>query len=48
VDYPTLVRDPQSIIPGLVNFLGKDRLTSPERMADAVDPALHRRRKKQE
>ena len=47
VDYPTLVRDPQSIIPRLVDFLGEERLTSPEKMTGAIDPALHRRKKKQ-
>ena len=48
VDYPTLVHDPQSIVSHLVEFLGNERLTRPEKMAAAVDPALHRRRKKQE
>ena len=35
VDYPTLVRDPQSIIPRLVDFLGKDCLTT--QMTHAID-----------
>jgi hypothetical protein len=48
VDYPSLVRDPQSIIPQLVTFLGEERLTSPEKMAQAIDPSLHRRREKTE
>ena len=45
VDYPALVRDPQSIIPRLVDFLGKDRLTTPEKMVEAVDASLYRRKK---
>jgi tetratricopeptide (TPR) repeat protein len=48
VDYPDLVRDPQSIIPQLVTFLGEERLTSSEKMAQVIDPALHRRREKTE
>ena len=44
VEYPALVRDPQSIVPQLIEFLGKERLTSPENMASVVDPALYRRK----
>jgi tetratricopeptide (TPR) repeat protein len=48
VDYPTLVRDPQSIIPHLVDFLGKDRLANFDKMADVIDPALYRRKKNEQ
>ena len=44
VEYPAFVRDPQSIVPQLVEFLGKVRLTNPENMAGVVDPALYRRK----
>ena len=46
VEYPALVRDPQSIVPRLVEFLGKDCLTNWENMAGVVDPALYRRKQK--
>ncbi len=46
VEYPALVRDPQSIVPQLIEFLGKDRLTSAENMASVVDPALYRRKQR--
>ncbi len=45
IDYPALVRDPQPVISKLVEFLGSDRLTNPEKMAAVVDPSLHRRKK---
>ena len=44
VEYPALVRDAQSIVPQLIEFLGKVRLTSPENMVSVVDPALYRRK----
>ncbi len=44
VDYPTLIKDPQSVIPRIVEFLGSDRLTTPEKMASVVDASLYRRK----
>jgi LPS sulfotransferase NodH len=44
VEYPSLIRDPASVIARLVEFLGPDRLTAPERMPPAVDASLYRRR----
>ena len=46
VEYPALVCDPQSMVPHLIEFLGKDRLTSAENMAGVVDPALYRRKQR--
>jgi tetratricopeptide (TPR) repeat protein len=44
VDYPTLVRDPLSVVTDLVTFLGTDRLPTGEKMAAAVDQTLYRRK----
>ncbi len=44
VSYPALMGDPAPIIARLVEFLGVDRLPGAERMAAAIDPALHRQR----
>ena len=45
VDYPTLVRNPQAVIASVVEFLGSDRLTTPEKMAAVVDASLYRRKR---
>jgi LPS sulfotransferase NodH len=45
VDYPTLARDPQSVIASVVEFLGSDRLPNAEKMAAVVDASLYRRRR---
>jgi len=42
--YPTLVREPLPQISRIINFLGKDRLPSSEKMATVVDPTLYRKR----
>ena len=44
IDYPSLVRDPVPVVAQLVEFLGPDRLPTPESMIAAVDPKLHRKR----
>lgn len=44
VDYPELVADPAAQIPKIAEFLGKDRLPHPERMATAVDASLRRQK----
>jgi len=45
VDYPALVRNPQSVIASLVEFLGADRLPTAEKMAAVVDATLYRRKR---
>ena len=45
VDYPTLVRNPQSMIASLVEFLGSDRLPTAEKMATVIDASLYRRKR---
>ena len=45
VDYPSLVREPGPWIDRIAAFVGPQRLSSPQAMATAVDPALHRNRK---
>ena len=45
VDYPTLVRNPQSVIASLVEFLGADRLPTAEKMAAVIDATLYRRKR---
>lgn len=44
IDYPTLIREPLPQISRLIDFLGKDRLPSSEKMATVVDPSLYRKR----
>ncbi len=44
IDYPTLVKDPQSVVGRIVEFLGPDRLTTPEKMTSVVDASLYRRK----
>jgi LPS sulfotransferase NodH len=44
IDYPTLIREPLPQISRLIDFLGKERLPSFEKMAMIVDPSLYRRR----
>ena len=45
VDYPTLVRDPQTVIASVVEFLGSDRLPNAEKMATVIDASLYRRKR---
>ncbi len=45
IDYPTLVKDPQPVVARIVEFLGPDRLTTPEKMASVVDASLYRRKR---
>lgn len=44
VDYPSLVADPAPEIARIAEFLGKDRLPHPGRMASAVDGSLRRQK----
>lgn len=44
VDYPALVRDPQSAASRITAFLGQDSLPSHQRMHTVVKPALYRQR----
>ncbi|MEM9414371.1 MAG: alkaline phosphatase family protein [Planctomycetota bacterium] len=43
VDYPTLVKDPKSVVPEIAEFLG-DRLTHADAMYDCIDSSLYRNR----
>ena len=45
IDYPALVQDPQPAIARLIEFLGSERLPNEKKIATAVDPALHRRKR---
>ncbi|MCA9254918.1 MAG: alkaline phosphatase family protein, partial [Phycisphaerales bacterium] len=45
VDYPTLVGNPQEVIPKIIEFLGVERLPNASAMAAVVDPSLHRQKK---
>ena len=45
VDYPTLVRDPQTVIASVVEFLGSDRLPNTKKMATVIDASLYRRKR---
>ena len=45
IDYPALVRDPQSIVSRLVQFLGAAQLPNETAMAAVVDPSLHRQKR---
>jgi hypothetical protein len=45
VDYPTLVREPAGVVTKLVEFLGRDRLPTSDKMTDVVDAALYRRKR---
>ena len=44
VDYPALVENPSAVIAQLAEFLGPERLPTPEKMAAAVDASLYRRK----
>jgi hypothetical protein len=44
IDYPTLIREPLPQISRLIDFLGKDRLPSSQKMATVVDPSLYRKK----
>ena len=45
VGYPTLVRNPQTVIASVVEFLGSDRLPNAEKMAAVIDASLYRRKR---
>jgi hypothetical protein len=44
VDYPTLVRTPDVILPRIRDFLSADRLPFSEAMREVIDPSLYRNR----
>jgi len=44
VDYPALVRDPHSVVPRITEFLGKERIPHPEKMAAVIDASLYRQK----
>ena len=44
VDYPTLVRDPQTALALVTDFLGPERLPAPGGMANVIEPKLHRKK----
>jgi len=44
VDYPTLVKSPQDVVPSILEFLGAERLPNGDQMAAVVDPSLHRQK----
>ena len=45
INYPALVRDPQSIVSGLVQFVGAEQLPNEVAMSAVVDPSLHRQKR---
>ncbi len=45
VDYPTLVREPESLVPEIVEFLG-DKLRDPGALASVIDRDLYRNRER--
>ncbi len=45
VDYPTLVKSPDTILPQIVTFLGSELLPHPERMLEVIDPSLYRQQR---
>jgi tetratricopeptide (TPR) repeat protein len=46
IDYSALVRDPQSILSRLVQFLGTEQLPNEAAMAAVIDPSLHHQKQK--
>ncbi|MEM7456899.1 MAG: alkaline phosphatase family protein [Planctomycetota bacterium] len=44
VDYPTLVEDPDSVLPLIAEFLGTDRLPNPDAMRSVIDGTLYRQK----
>jgi sulfotransferase family protein len=42
VDYPTLIKNPQSVIHRVVEFLGSECLPTTEKMVSVIDASLHR------
>ena len=46
IDYPALMRDPSANVTKLVEFLGVERLPTPEKIAGVVDESLYRRKRK--
>ena len=48
IDYPKLVRDPESETKRVADFLGPDFLPHSDKMAAVVDPLLYRRKKNEQ
>jgi tetratricopeptide (TPR) repeat protein len=44
IDYPSLVRDPAPQIERIIEFLGPEDLPQAEKMAEAIDPSLYRKK----
>ncbi len=44
VRYPQLVTRPDDVIPEIVEFLGDEFLSTPEKMISAIDKSLYRNR----
>src|SRR6266446_9760771 len=44
VAYPTLVRDPHSVVPRVSEFVGKERIPHPEKMAAVTHGSLYRQK----
>jgi hypothetical protein len=44
IDYPSLVANPEAAVPLVTEFLGTDRVTTPDEMVGAIDPLLYRQR----
>ena len=45
IDYPALVRDPQTVVASVVEFLGAEQLPNAEKMATVIDASLYRRKR---
>ena len=43
VDYPSLVSDPEKVVPEIAEFLG-DKLKDPEALYSPIDSTLYRNR----
>jgi Sulfotransferase family len=48
IDYPKLVRDPESETKRVADFLGPDFLPHSDKMAAVIDPLLYRRKKSEQ
>ena len=44
VNYPNLIREPNEVISQIVEFLGSDHLSDPDKMISAIDESLYRNR----
>ncbi len=43
IDYPSLVSDPEKVVPEIAEFLG-DKLNNPEGLYEPIDGTLYRNR----